>query len=48
MKRITLIKILLILQLLAFIQKRGVRVISYKARSEKWRGLNPSAYSATK
>lgn len=35
MKRITLIRVLLILQLLAFMQKRGVRVISYKARSEK-------------
>lgn len=35
MKIITLRKILLILQLLAFIQKRGIRVIRYKARSEK-------------
>lgn len=35
MSRKTLDKTLLILQPLAFIQKRGVCVISYKARSEK-------------
>ncbi len=35
MKGIALIKTLLIFQLLTFIQKRGVCVIRYKARSEK-------------
>lgn len=35
MGRVVLIKILLILQRLTFIQKRGVSVFSYNARSEK-------------